>query len=243
MNTYYAIQQADKELNINIFGELTSWPVFPGEVSSNDLAGKIEKFADVDQINVHINSYGGEVAEGWAIYNALKNHPAKVITYGDGFVASAALFPFMAGDERRASNLSVYYFHEVMQGAFGYASDLRAAADEIDQLTDIGIKAFVGRTKMNAEEVRELMKNETWLSPERALELGVATSIIADEGTKYTQNAKRAIMQRMMTSGQNQTATHVITPPSEEIPPETPPAKQPGHSIMQKLSGFFDTTM
>lgn len=75
-----------------------------------------------------IDSYGGAVSEGWAIYNALLQHPAKINTYGDGFVASAALFPFLAGDNRYASNLSAYYLHEVLVSACGYADDLRAAA-------------------------------------------------------------------------------------------------------------------
>ena len=141
-------------------------PWFDGDVSANSLEKQI-KDLDVDEIRVHIDSYGGAVSEGWAIYNALRQHPAKVITYGDGFVASAALYPFLAGDERIASNLSAYYLHQVMVSAEGYADELRAAANEAEMMTEIGINAFVERTKMAADDVRALMEAETWLSPAR----------------------------------------------------------------------------
>ena len=133
---YYAIQQAQREADIYIFGDIVPFEFFEGDVSAHGITQQI-KDLDVDQINVHIDSYGGAVSEGWAIYNALKNHPAKVVTYGDGFVASAALYPFMAGDERYASNLSAYYFHQVWISASGYADELRAAANEAELMTEV----------------------------------------------------------------------------------------------------------
>ncbi len=197
MKTYFAIQQAERKADIYIFGDIVPFEWFPGDVSAYGLQQQIEQL-DVDEIAVHIDSYGGAVSEGWAIYNTLRKHPAKIVTYGDGFVASAALYPFMAGDERVASNLSAYYLHEVVTGAYGYAKDLRAAANEAELFTEIGTKAFTERTVMTEEEVRELMAEETWLTPEEALEKGIATSIVSDELPKYAQAAKRDFMQRMM---------------------------------------------
>ena len=169
MNRYFAIQQAERTADVYIFGDIVPFAWFDGDVSAHSIVQQIQEL-DVDTIRVHIDSYGGAVSEGWAIYNALREHPAKIVTYGDGFVASAALYPFMAGDERYASNLSAYFFHQVMTGASGYASDLRAAADEADVLTQIGMAAFTERAGMAEEEVRQLMENETWLSPQQALE-------------------------------------------------------------------------
>lgn len=147
-----------------------------------------------------IDSYGGAVSEGWAIYNALLQHPAKINTYGDGFVASAALFPFLAGDNRYASNLSAYYLHEVLVSACGYADDLRAAAQDADTMTSIGIRAFVERAGMREEDIRELMRSETWLTPEQALEYNIATAVTADASTLYTQDAKKQIFQRIFST-------------------------------------------
>lgn len=232
---YYAIQQAQREADIYIFGDIVTYEMLEGDVSGHGIVQQI-KDLDVDQINVHIDSYGGAVSEGWAIYNALKNHPAKVVTYGDGFVASAALYPFMAGDERFASNLSAYYFHQVWISASGYADELRAAANEAELMTEVGLNAFTDNTGMTADEVRELQKSETWLTPSEALERGIATAILADTAPKHAQDAKRQILQRVLDKA----------PAPERIPEPEPEQKEPPQeeekptpSIMQMLGNLF----
>lgn len=215
MNRYFAIQQAERTADIYIFGDIVPFAFFEGDVSAHSIVQQIQEL-DVDTIRVHIDSYGGAVSEGWAIYNALREHPAKIVTYGDGFVASAALYPFLAGDERYASNLSAYFFHQVMTGASGYAKDLRAAADEADVLTEIGMAAFTERAGMSEDTVRQLMENETWLSPQQALEYGVATAIVSDATPKLQQNVKKMILQQF--TGQS------VQPPAAQAP-KTPEAK------------------
>ena len=224
---FYAIQQADRAADLYIFGYIVSYPwTEQGEASGMSIVNQIKNL-DVDEIRVHIDSYGGSVSEGWAIYNALRQHPAKIVAYGDGFVASAALFPFLAGDERIASSLSAYYFHQVMVAASGYASDLRAAADEAEKMTEIGINAFVERTGMDADQVRQLMQAETWMTPAQALDCGLATSITQDAALPVAQDAKKAIMQR------------VLNPPDEktETQPEEKPNEEPAEkTLMQALA-------
>lgn len=224
---FYAIQQADRAADLYIFGDIVSYPWTElGEASGMSIVNQIKNL-DVDEIRVHIDSYGGSVSEGWAIYNALRQHPAKIVAYGDGFVASAALFPFLAGDERIASSLSAYYFHQVMVAASGYASDLRAAADEAEKMTEIGINAFVESTSMDADQVRQLMQAETWMTPAQALDCGLATSITQDAALPVAQDAKKAIMQR------------VLNPPEEktETKPEEKPKEEPAEkSLMQALA-------
>lgn len=220
---FYAIQQADRAADLYIFGDIVPFALFDGDVSAHSLEQQI-KDLDVDEIRVHIDSYGGSVSEGWAIYNALRQHPAKIVAYGDGFVASAALFPFLAGDERIASSLSAYYFHQVMISARGYADDLRAAADEAEKMTEIGINAFVERTGMDADQVRQLMQAETWMTPAQALDCGLATSITTDGALPIAQDAKRAVMQR------------VLNPPDETKPEEKPKEEPAEKTLMQALA-------
>lgn len=195
---FYQILQADRQADVYIYGDITPVRWSEEDVSAASFANQLRGL-DVDEIRVHIDSYGGSVSEGWAIYNALREHPARVVTYGDGFVASAALFPFLAGDERIASSVSAYYLHQVSTVAVGYPDDLRKAADEIEKMTDIGIQAFVERTGMTADEVRALMESETWLAPQEALEKGIATKIeTADESAlPYAQDARRSILQKV----------------------------------------------
>lgn len=220
MNRYFAIQQAERTADIYIFGDIVPFAFFEGDVSAHSIVQQIQAL-DVDTIRVHIDSYGGAVSEGWAIYNALREHPAKIVTYGDGFVASAALYPFLAGDERYASNLSAYFFHQVMTGASGYAKDLRAAADEADVLTEIGMAAFTERAGMSEDTVRQLMENETWLSPQQALEHGVATAIVSDATPKLQQNVKKMILQQF--TGQSEQPPAAPAPKIHEPKPETKP--------------------
>lgn len=220
---FYAVQQAARTADIYIYGDIVTNAYLPGETSSFSLVQQI-KDLDVDRINVHIDSYGGVVSEGWAIYTALLEHPAEIVTYGDGFVASAALYPFLAGSQRYASELSAYFFHEVMTGAVGYAKDLRAAAEEADILTDIGIQAFVSRAGMSAEQVRELMAEETWLTPAQAMDMGLATGILKADPGQLTQSARRLVVQQLFTPAPvSNLDTPPEPPPAQTAEPDAPP--------------------
>lgn len=242
---YFAVEQlapsgGKRQADVYIFGDITPVEWLDGDVSANGVVGQIRGL-DVDEIHVHIDSYGGSVSEGWAIYNALREHPAKIVTYGDGFVASAALFPFLAGDERHASSLSAYYMHEVSMGVYGYAKELRAAANEVDMMTDVGVKAFVQRAGMDENEVRELMAQETWLSPSDALERGIATDIIADSAPRHMQSAKSAFLQQFMTqkkTDEPQEPAKSDAAALQEAQPEEKPAGAEVTPLMKTLGGM-----
>jgi len=199
-NTYFSITQQAREADIYIFGDITSYPYKDGDHSAGSLVRAIQEL-DADVINVHIDCYGGSVKEGWGIYNALKNCKAKVNTYADGFVASAALYPFLAGEQRIASSVSAFYLHEVSMSAYGYAADLREAADDAEKMTDIGIQAFVETTGASEEKIKDLMQKETWLDPKEALELHIATSIYGvDLSQGVSQSVRMGIVQLLTTS-------------------------------------------
>ena len=190
-------QSADgKTAQIYITGDITEYPWKEmGEASATSVLDQI-KGLDVGEIEVHLDSLGGSVKEAWGIYSALRQHKAKVTTYADGFVASAALYPFLAGDVRKASPLSAFYLHEVMTGADGYAEDLRKAADQAEKMTEIGIGAFEA-VGMDREQVREMMAEETWLDPEEARSLGIVTEILEEPEGEPRQSLRREIAARM----------------------------------------------
>lgn len=194
---YYSITQQAREADIYIFGDITSYPYKAGDHSAGSLVRAIQEL-DADVINVHIDCYGGSVKEGWGIYNALKQCKAIVNTYADGFVASAALYPFLAGVNRYASSVSAFYLHEASTYASGYASDLREAADDIEKITNVGIQAFVETTGTSEEKIKDLMQKESWLDPNEALNLGIATAItgvVKSQG--YTQSVRQSIIQAL----------------------------------------------
>lgn len=151
-NKYYAmlIDAEKKEASINIYGDITSWPWSEGDVSSFNLNKEIEGL-DVDMINVYINSYGGEVAEGLAIYNSLKRHKAKVVTYCDGFACSIASVIFMAGDERVMSNTSLLMIHNAWTYASGDSNALEKAAEDLKKITSASINAYMSEINITEE--------------------------------------------------------------------------------------------
>lgn len=249
---YFDVRQQGSEADIYIYGEITPYPWDEGDSSAMSLKEALQGL-DVSVINVYINSPGGSVAEGWTIYSELKRHPAKVRTYGDGFIASAALYPFMAGDERYAVTPCAFFFHQMSNYVWGNADDMRKAAEELEKLNEIGRAAFTDNTELTAEAVKEMEQAETWLSPEEALELGIATAVIATKPTAVAaQSAKAAIIQRVLegappAGGDNpQSAADAaassfqkepLTPAggTEAPPPEEKARDEPG-SIMDRLA-------
>ena len=110
MKKYYSLVKQNNEADVYIYGDITSYEYLESDVSNYNLSKELRGL-DVETINVYINSYGGEVAEGLAIHNSLVRHKAKVITHDDGFAASIAAVIFMAGDERIMSNASLLFIH------------------------------------------------------------------------------------------------------------------------------------
>lgn len=240
---YFAVQQAGREADIYIFGDIVADRRYEEETSAFSLKETI-KGLDADTINVYIDSYGGSVSDGWAIYNELRRHSAKVRTFGTGFVASAALYPFMAGDERYAMDPSAYFFHQILvDWASGNADDLRKAADELEKLNEIGRAAFTNNTKLTAEDVLELEKNNTWLSPQEALELGIATAILTTSHEKtVSQSSKRLILQKVVRAPQIIVDGDCIFPAvqTEEPLPAPEPKEETPPTVMQLLGNIFN---
>ena len=183
---YYSlvVNNDGKEANIYIYGDIVSWEWFENDVSSYTLAKEIEALSkDIATINVYINSYGGEVAEGLAIYNVLRRQGATIKTYCDGFACSIASVIFMAGDERIMSNASLLMIHNAWTITLGDQNQLRKDADDLETITQAAVNAYMDRINIAEEELKELLDAETWLSPESALDKGFATSVVSPAQT------------------------------------------------------------
>ncbi len=225
-NKYYALTQSEKEADIYIFGDITSWEWLESDISSYTLAQEIVRL-DVDTINVHINSYGGEVGEGLAIYNMLKNHKAKVRTICDGFACSVASVIFMAGDERIMNNASLLMVHNAWVYTAGNAAQLRKDADDLDVITQGSIAAYLSRINISEDDLKALLDAETWLLPADALDKGFATSVIgAEVSEKAAANARKAMF--------NIIKAKTFTAPPAQTPPE-PSAEPPKENKILKL--------
>lgn len=190
---FFQLVTSGSVAELHIYGDVTSWPWLDSDVSAHNLSMQLAELQGVNDIRVYINSYGGEVAEGLAIYNALKRHPAQVTTYCDGFACSIASVIFMAGDKRVMGNPSRLMIHDAWTSVWGAnADELRKQADDLDNITNASVKAYLQHINITEEELRAKMKAETWITEDEALEMGFATEIDEEEVTEVAaQSAKK----------------------------------------------------
>jgi ATP-dependent protease ClpP protease subunit len=145
-------------------------------VNASDFRAEL-KAVSAANIDVRINSPGGDVFDAIAIYNLLLEHPANITTYNDGLAASAAATLMLAGDTRISAKNSQWMIHDAWGMAIGNADDMRSAADFLERQTEIIASIFVDRVGGKAEDWRALMSDETWFNADEALAAGLATQI------------------------------------------------------------------
>lgn len=221
---YFQLQQSGQSADIYIFGDIVDDVWHADETSPYSLVQAINGLGpDVTEINLHIDCYGGSVAGGWGIYNTLRQKQGVTVrTYADGFVASAAIYPFLAGKERFANSVSAFYFHPVLSSAYGYADDLRAEADAADKLTEIGRQALVDVAGLSQDAAQSLLDSKTWYSPQQMLDMGIATAITGRSTGDGAQQSVRAGLIRQLLA--------------KPTAPEVAPAKPEQPSLMQLLA-------
>lgn len=129
------------------------------------------------QIDLHINSPGGEVFDGIAIYNLLKQHPAAVTTYVDGLAASIASVIALAGDKVVMAENALFMMHNPWGMKVGDADAMRQMADALDKVGGSIALAYTSKSGKSNDEIAELMNAETWLTAEEAKEHGFADEI------------------------------------------------------------------
>jgi ATP-dependent protease ClpP protease subunit len=137
-----------------------------------------------DRVTVRINSLGGSAFDGIAIYNLLKAHPAWVDVVVDGVAASAASVVAMAGDTVTMAVGSQMMIHEAASGCWGNAGAMEQCAKSLHACSDSIASIYAARAGGGVANWRELMRAETWLTAEQAVECGLAD--IVDEGELVT---------------------------------------------------------
>lgn len=173
---YQLTNVSEDSATLYIYGDITSIKWFENDVCVYDLAKEIGDL-NGKALTVRINSYGGEVAEGLAIYNLLKSYEGEVTTICDGFACSAASVVFMAGTKRIMPRSSLLMIHNAWTSARGDADDLRKAADDIEKITQPSVEIYTSVSNLDADEIKAMMDAETWIDADEALDYGFATEI------------------------------------------------------------------
>ena len=169
-----AVSEDGSEATINIY-DVIGW-----DVSARSFQQELSAIGGVDTIHLHINSPGGDVIDGNAIYNALVAHPAKVIATIDGWAASMGSIIAMAADEIRMPANTWMMIHNPWSMAAGEKEDLRRMADVLESMESHAVRAYMRHTDKSEDEIRAMMDAETWMDGEQAVEMGFA-DVLLDE--------------------------------------------------------------
>lgn len=132
---------------------------------------------DITDLQVRINSPGGDVFDGLAIHNSLKRHKAKVTVLVDGIAASIASVIAMAGDEVLMPANAMLMIHDPSGIVLGTADDMRGLADALDKIKLGLISAYRDKSGLPDDEIARIMSDETWLTADEAVDLGLADRV------------------------------------------------------------------
>jgi ATP-dependent Clp protease protease subunit len=152
-------------------------PDYWGLVSAKSVIDQLTKFGKDADVTVRINSPGGSVTEGQAIYNALLRHKGEVTVEVDALAASMGSYIAMAGKTIRIAENAMVMVHNPWSIAIGNAKEMREAADVLEKFQGQMLKTYVARTGQSEEEVSALLDAETWLTAAEAIEKGFADEL------------------------------------------------------------------
>ena len=164
----------DNTAEILIYDEIGMW----GTSAQDFIAHTEELKSDgVQHLSVRLNTPGGDFFDGVAIYNGLRNLGITIETFVDALAASAGSVIAMAGDTIHIAENAFIMIHEPWTVAVGDSTELRGSADRLDTLRDGVIKTYTGRTGQTVKAIIKMLKAETWLGSDEAIELGFADEV------------------------------------------------------------------
>lgn len=149
-----------------------------GGVTAKEFADDLKALGPVEAIDLRINSAGGDVFDGLAIYRQLVDHKATVTTHIDGLAASIASVIAMAGSEIRISQAGFVMVHDAWGVSMGNAADMRRMADTLETVSGSITDVYAARTSMAREDLRALMEAETWMTAEDSVAKGFADVMV-----------------------------------------------------------------
>ena len=178
MNWYKIVNKSDKA-EIWIYEEIGQDFWTGGGVTAKNFQKELSAIK-ASQIDLHINSPGGAVFDGVAIYNLIKQHPANVTTYIDGIAASIASVIALAGDKVVMAENALYMMHNPSGMVMGTAADMRSLADVLDKIRGTMTGVYAAKSGRADDEISALLDAETWMTAAEAMEFGFVDEI-ADE--------------------------------------------------------------
>jgi len=174
---WYKISAQDDSAEVSIFGDIgESW--WGDSVTLADFKADWDKVKDKKSISLLINSPGGDVFDGMAIYNLISAVRQNVTVEVLGLAASIASVIALAGKEMMMGEGSYFMIHRPWSFSLGTADELRKDADLLDKVEGQIADIYAQHTALTEDEIAAAMDAETWYTPEEAVEAGFATEVI-----------------------------------------------------------------
>lgn len=171
--TWYGIRDAEKDVaEILLYDEIGAWGI-----SAKDFVTELGAIK-ASTINLRVNSPGGDVFDGVAIYNGLKQHPASINVIVDGLAASSASFITQAGDSVLMAAGSTLMIHEPQGMTLGPAEDHAKMAETLGKMGDTIASLYAGRAGGTEAEWRERMRDESWYRAQEAVDINLADGLV-----------------------------------------------------------------
>ncbi|MED2792109.1 MULTISPECIES: head maturation protease, ClpP-related [Bacillus cereus group] len=210
--------KGENEYKLTVYGSIGGW------FSENNAEAVRRKIQDVkaEKIHVHINSGGGSAFDGVAICNQLKQHNAEIIVHIDGWAASAASVIAMAGDKIIMPSNTMMMIHQASTIEYGNADLFEKTARDLRKIDSALAASYKKRFVGTDEELKQLLKDETWLTAEEAVALGLADEIAdeieiddtqEDEEEEVVENFKEGLVAKYTKQPNNQNPEEPIQEP------------------------------
>ncbi|MDG9928263.1 MULTISPECIES: ClpP-like prohead protease/major capsid protein fusion protein [unclassified Pseudomonas] len=216
--SWYSIKALSRGVaEILLYDEIGMWGI-----TAQQFARELKALGDLSLISLRIHSPGGDVFEGTAIYNLLKHHPARVEAHIDGLAASMGSVIAMAADTIYMPENALMMVHRPWGIQGGEADDMRRYADLLEKIEGTMVAAYMAKTGKSEEEIKALLKAETWMDGREAVEAG-----FADQLTEPLAAAAQLTSKRMQEFAHMPEALKTLMQPRASTPTAaapTPPA-------------------
>ena len=239
-------QQANNVHKLYIYDDVTAYGTFnwstwsydESETSAKYFKEQLMAISDGATIELHINSNGGSVKEGVAIYNQLKQKSCHKVGYVDGVAYSIAFVILQACDERIMGIGTSALIHDMWLEVAGNARELRKAADDLDVLMQSNRQIFMQRSNLTEEELINMMAAETFLTPDQCLQYGLIDEV--GEYSADNDGAQKSLEQQVEQMKNLLAQQKTFREQLEQLHQEAKPKKPEGMAMARTLAGFFE---
>ena len=193
MNKFWHFQaRSDSHGELFLYGDISDMTWYGDEITPRTFKDDLDSLGDISNLDIYINSGGGDVFAGQAIYSMLSRYPATKTVYVDGLAASIASVIAMAGDKIVMPANSMMMIHNAWTVASGNKDQLRDIADALDKIDQVIGEVYQKRTGKTAEEIMDLMNAETWFTAAEAIENGFADEV--EEGKQIAASVNNGLL-------------------------------------------------